>query len=79
MQNKKTIKLRPEEVQNFVNAASKCTFDINVSSLSTSKYTVDAKSIVGVMGLDMSRELLVEYNGVDEHFENVLDGLRAAV
>ena len=39
------IKMTPADVQNFVNEASKCDFDIDISY---NHYTVDAKSIIGV-------------------------------
>ena len=39
------IKMTPSEVEGFVNVASKCDFDIDISY---NHYTVDAKSILGV-------------------------------
>ena len=44
MQHK--IKLRPNEVKDFVSAASKCAFDVDISYNS---FIVDAKSIIGVL------------------------------
>lgn len=63
------IKLRPEEVQSFVAAATKCDFDIDIAY---NRYIVDAKSFLGVMGLDFSSVLTVSYNGYNENFENML-------
>ena len=40
------IKMTPAEVADFVNEASKCDFDIDISY---NHYVVDAKSILGVM------------------------------
>ncbi|MEG0962691.1 MAG: HPr family phosphocarrier protein [Lachnospiraceae bacterium] len=69
--NKKIIKLTDaDEVQDFVRAAGKCDFDIDVSY---QRIIIDAKSILGVMGLGLSRELTVKYGGEDMKFENVLD------
>lgn len=65
------IKLRLDEVNAFVEAASKCDFDIDVSSYN--RFTVDAKSIVGVLGLDLSQTLTVSYGGYDPQFEEVLN------
>lgn len=65
------IKLRLDEVNAFVEAASKCDFDIDVSSYN--RFTVDAKSIVGVLGLDLSQTLTVSYSGYDPQFEEVLN------
>lgn len=64
------IKLRLDEVNAFVEAASRCDFDIDVSY---NRFTVDAKSIVGVLGLDLSQTLTVSYSGYDARFEEVLN------
>ncbi|MDE7008552.1 MAG: HPr family phosphocarrier protein, partial [Lachnospiraceae bacterium] len=56
------IKLRLDEVKNFVAAASRCDFDIDISY---NRFTVDAKSIVGVLGLDLNRVLTVTCHGYD--------------
>lgn len=63
------IKLRLDEVKDFVKAASRCDFDIDISY---NRFTVDAKSIVGVLGLDLNRVLTVTYNGYDAEFEKLL-------
>ena len=46
-----------EEVQEFVNAASRCDFDIDVYY---NRFLIDAKSILGVLSLDLTRELTVD-------------------
>ena len=66
---KRNIMLRPNQVQDFVNAATKCDFD---------RYVVDAKSILGVFGLDLSQILTVEYRGYNSDFENYLQKLAIA-
>lgn len=63
------IMLRKEEVKDFVNKASKCDFDIDISY---NRYTVDAKSILGVLALDLRQALTVRCNGYDPEFENYL-------
>ncbi|MBD5474939.1 MAG: HPr family phosphocarrier protein [Lachnospiraceae bacterium] len=63
------IKLRPDEVRDFVSAASKCIYDVDISYNS---YIVDAKSIVGVLGLNFKQVLTVAYNGYDAEFEKYL-------
>lgn len=63
------IKLRLDEVRDFVAAATKCDFDIDIAYNS---YTIDAKSIVGVLGLDLNRVLTVSYNGYDPVFEEYM-------
>lgn len=63
------IKLRLDEVNEFVSAATKCDFDIDISYNS---YIVDAKSIVGVLGLDLNQVLTVSYHGYDPEFEKYM-------
>lgn len=66
------IKLAPDEVAHFVEAARKCDFDIDIAY---NRYTVDAKSILGVLALDLGRLLTVSYNGYNKEFEDVLQNL----
>ena len=67
--------LRPSQVQDFVNAATKCDFDIDIYY---NRYVVDAKSILGVFGLDLTQTLTVEYRGYNSEFENFLQKLAIA-
>jgi len=67
---KKVIKLSPNQVKDFVNAATKCDFDVDVAY---NHLSVDAKSILGVFGLDFARPLTVSYIGYNQEFENYLD------
>ena len=60
------IVLRPDEVKDFVRAASKCDFDIDISY---NRYVVDAKSILGVLGLDLRQILTVLCHGYSEEFD----------
>lgn len=64
------IRLVPDEVNRFVNAASKCDFDVDISYNS---FVVDAKSIVGVLGLDFGRPLTVVCHGYDSAFAHYLN------
>ena len=59
---KHRIKLRPDEVKDFVSAAARCIFDVDISYNS---YIVDAKSIIGVLGINFNQVLTVSYNGHD--------------
>ena len=56
----------------FVQEASKCDFDINVFY---NRVIIDAKSLLGVLSLDLTRVLTVEYNGEREEFAAYLDSL----
>ena len=64
------IRLRVGEVKDFVAAATRCDFDIDISY---NRFVVDAKSIVGVLGLDLNQILTVSYNGYDQEFEDYLN------
>ena len=66
----KKICLTPSMVKEFVNIASKCDFDIDVAS--NNRYYVDAKSILGVMALDLSRPVTLTYDGFNAEFEAYL-------
>lgn len=65
----KTIHLTPDEVQHFVEVASGCDFDIDISY---NRYVVDAKSFLGVYGLDFSKPLTVSYSGYNAKLEELL-------
>ncbi len=69
------IKMTPSEVEGFVNVASKCDFDIDISY---NHYTVDAKSILGVMGLDFRSILTLHYAGHNDEFEKYINKLALA-
>lgn len=63
------IKLSPEDVQHFVSVTSKCDFDIDIFYNS---YVIDAKSFLGVYGLDLRNVLSVSYDGYHEELERLL-------
>ncbi len=58
------------EAKKFVAAAAKCDFDIDVYY---NRVTIDAKSILGVLSLDLTQILTVELNGEDAVFEAFLE------
>lgn len=59
----------PVEARELVQIATKCDFDIDISY---NRYTVDAKSILGVLALDFSKVLTISYNGISEELESFL-------
>lgn len=71
----RTITLTPAQVQNFVNVASKCDFDIDIAY---NRYVVDAKSFLGVYGLDFTKPLRVSYDGFNAQLEELLQQLAIA-
>ncbi len=72
---KKEIRLSKETVGEFVNAANKCDFDIDICY---NRVIVDAKSIMGVFSLDLSHKLTVSYQEKDDVFEGVLSRYEVA-
>ncbi len=62
------------DAKEFVAAAGKCDFDIDVFY---NRVIIDAKSILGVLSLDLTRVLTVSYNGENGAFEEFLDSRSA--
>ena len=50
------------DVKAFVNSVIKCDFDVVLTS---GRYTVDAKSIMGIFSLDLSKPLTMEIRSDD--------------
>lgn len=67
----KKIRLREvSEVVEFVGAAAQCGFDVDVSY---NRIFIDAKSIMGVLSLDLTKTLTVHYPREDSVLERVLN------
>lgn len=64
------IKLNASEVKYFVDAASKS--DCHIDVYTNNHNAVDAKSILGVLGLDLTRTLTVSVNGYDADFDHFI-------
>ena len=63
------IRLSVDEVQNFVNVASKCDFDIDMRF---NKVIVDAKSFLGVLSL-LSHPVMIFSQESNSEFEKMLE------
>ena len=70
MKQKRIFLATIEDAKEFVAAASKCDFDIDIFY---NRIIIDAKSILGVLSLDLTRVLTVEYSGENEDFEKLLE------
>ncbi len=57
------------EVAEFVKTAGQCDFDIDILY---QHVCVDAKSLLGMLGLGLSKELTVQYFGENATFEKML-------
>ena len=58
-----------DDVKNFVNIATRFNCEIDVVS---GRYVVDAKSIMGLFSLDLSRPLLLKIDSSDEALTNYI-------
>ena len=70
MKEKKILLTSIEEAKRFVTEASRCDYDVDVFY---NRFTIDAKSILGVLSLDLARVLTVQMNGENEEFEAYLE------
>lgn len=73
MRDKKIKLATIDEAKVFVSKAMKCNFDIDVMY---DRVVVDAKSILGVLSLNLTRELTVRMHGSNQVFEDYLDTLK---
>lgn len=72
MPDMKTSKIKlneASEVEEFVKAAGKCDFDIDIFY---NRVIIDAKSILGIMSMDLTQELTVQCYGEDKEFEKAI-------
>lgn len=58
-----------EEVLDFVKAAGKCDFDIDVCY---NRAVIDAKSILGMFYIGLCKDLTIKYVGKDKRFERIV-------
>lgn len=70
MKQKKIMLPTLEDAKAFVMAASRCDFDVDVFY---NRVVIDAKSILGVLSLDLTKVLTVAYNGENREFEEFLE------
>ena len=63
------IRLNVDDVSDFVRAAAECDFDVDVKY---NRILVDAKSILGVMSMDLNHVLTVKGYGESPRFESFL-------
>ena len=66
-----------EDVQEFVKAASKCDFDIDID-IYYNRFLIDAKSILGILSMDLTKVLTVDCHGENKEFERTLQKFAVA-
>ena len=63
------------DVKEFVQAASKCDFDVDISY---NRVIIDAKSILGILSMDLTKVLTVTCHGEDHEFSRFLQKFAVA-
>lgn len=58
-----------DDVREFVNAASKCDFDIDIFY---NRIIIDAKSILGILSMDLTKVMTVKCYGEDKNFDKTI-------
>lgn len=61
------------DVKRFVNSACMQPCDIDIVS---GRYTIDAKSIMGIFSIDLAKPIKVEVHGTDAEAEAFLDSVK---
>lgn len=61
-----------DKVKSFVNDISKFSFDFDLVS---GRYVIDAKSIMGIFSLDLSKPIELKIHAEGENLESVLEKL----
>ena len=64
-----------EDVKEFVNEAAKCDFDIDIYY---NRFLIDAKSILGILSMDLTKVLTVDCHGENKEFERTLQKFAVA-
>ena len=63
------------EIADFVSAAESCPVDIDICKADSGKTVVDAKSLMGVIGLGTGIRLSVLWDGENKGFAGILEKL----
>lgn len=58
-----------KDVEEFVKAAAKCDFDIDIFY---NRIMIDAKSILGILSMDLTKILTVNCHGKSKEFDKTL-------
>lgn len=72
MKESKVILNSIDDVKEFVALANRCVFDIDLLS---GRYAVDAKSIMGIFSLDLTKTLTLVVHDDGEKAEDFLDDI----
>lgn len=73
MKESKVLLNSIDDVKEFVALANRCVFDIDLLS---GRYAVDAKSIMGIFSLDLTKTLTLVVHADGEKAEEFLDDIK---
>ena len=62
-----------EKVKSFVSTISKYDYDFDLIS---GRYVIDAKSIMGIFSLDLSKPITLDIHTDDENIESIIESLK---
>ena len=62
-----------EKVKSFVNTITKYDYDFDLIS---GRYVIDAKSIMGIFSLDLSKPITLDIHADDENIESIMESLK---
>ncbi len=65
-----------DDVKEFCAMTNNCKFDVDVLS---GRYAVDAKSIMGIFSLDLTKEVEMVVHADDDESEDFFDGIKKFV
>lgn len=65
-----------DDVKEFVAMANKCVFDVDLLS---GRYAVDAKSIMGIFSLDLTKTLKLVIHDDSEKADDFLDDIKRLI
>ncbi len=64
------------EVKEFVNAACKQMCDIDIIS---GRYVIDAKSIMGIFSIDLTKPVTVSVNGTEDEYNAFRESVKSMI
>ena len=61
------------DVKNFVNIVTRCEYDVDIIS---GRYVIDAKSIMGIFSIDLTKPVTVSVNGTEEEYKTFREAVK---
>ena len=62
-----------EDVKNFVTTVTKCNYEVDIVS---GRYAIDAKSIMGIFSLDLSKPIDLNIHAENQDADNIIELLK---